>query len=169
MFLSRYTSRKVKRWIFIALAGVLIVLLVNPRFRTILITNILFANRDATSLDSLTSGRIHLYAQFFDLMKDHGLIGNGARYYESFYLSVIVQFGYPLGLYLWGYVVLMVRQIRKIYRRLSYGWLLVIISISYSLNGLFEGLPPYGPGTKNFLLWLLFGFAIAQADYTKQV
>lgn len=164
ILLSRYTNKKVKRWIWAAVIGVLIVLLVNPNFRTILFTNILFANRDATSLDALTSGRISIYSQFASIMKDHELMGNGARYYESFYLSVIVQFGYPIGLYLWGYVFYMLHLIRKSQKYVGYGWLLVIISISYSLNGIFEGLPPFGPGTKNFLLWLLFGFAITHAN-----
>lgn len=165
MLFSRYTNRKVKRWILLALVGTVVFVLLNPNFRTILITNILFANRDATSLDALTSGRISIYSQFFPLMKGNELIGSGARYYESFYLSVLVQFGYPVGLYLWGYVLYMLRQIRKSQEYVPYGWLLVIISISYSLNGVFEGLPPFGPGTKNFLLWLLFGFAITHTNF----
>ena len=169
MLLSRYTNKKVKRWIVTALLILFAVIISNDTFRNILVTNILLANRDSTSLDSISSGRISIYSQFFTLMRGHELIGNGAQYYESFYLSVIVQFGYPLGLFLWYYVLYMLKQIRRMNRYLSYGWLLVIISISYSLNGLFEGLPPFGPGTKNFLLWLLFGLAITQVDYSKQI
>lgn len=41
----------------------------------------------------------------------------------------------------------------------------MILALSYSLNGVFEGLPPFGPGTKNFLLWLLFGLACSQMLY----
>ena len=165
---SRYTNKKVKRWIITALLLLFLIIILNETFRNILITNIIFANRDTSSLDAISSGRIGIYAQFFNLTRGHEFIGNGAQYYESFYLSVIVQFGYPLGLFLWYYVFYMLKQIRKMNRYLSYGWLLVIISISYSLNGVFEGLPPFGPGTKNFLLWLLFGLAITQVDYSKQ-
>ena len=168
MLLSRYTNKRVKRWVITALIILFAVIISNDTFRNILVTNILLANRDTTSLDAITSGRISIYSQFFSLMRGNELIGNGAQYYESFYLSVIVQFGYPLGLFLWYYVFYMLKQIRRMNRYLSYGWLLVIISISYSLNGVFEGLPPYGPGTKNFLLWLLFGLAITQVDYSKQ-
>lgn len=165
MLLSKYTSRKVKKWIYAILAVAAIVLVFNSGLRKTLIEQILFANRDATSLDNLTSGRIAIYSSFWDLVKGHELVGNGALYYECFYLSAIVQFGFPVGLYLWGFVLHALNSIRKIYKNFNYGWLLMILALSYSLNGIFEGLPPFGPGTKNFLLWLLFGIACSQMLY----
>lgn len=165
MLLSKYTSRKVKKWIYAILVVAAIVLVFNSGLRKTLIEQILFANRDATSLDNLTSGRIAIYSSFWDLVKGHELVGNGALYYECFYLSAIVQFGFPVGLYLWGFVLHALNSIRKIYKNFNYGWLLMILALSYSLNGIFEGLPPFGPGTKNFLLWLLFGIATTQILY----
>ena len=165
MLLSKYTSRKVKKWIYAILVVAAIVLVFNSGLRKTLIEQILFANRDATSLDNLTSGRIAIYSSFWDLVKGHELVGNGALYYECFYLSAIVQFGFPVGLYLWGFVLHALNCIRKIYKNFNYGWLLMILALSYSLNGIFEGLPPFGPGTKNFLLWLLFGIACSQILY----
>lgn len=165
MLLSKYTSRKVKKWIYAILFIAAIVLIFNSGLRETLIKQILFANRDATSLDNLTSGRIAIYSSFWDLVRGHELAGNGALYYECFYLSAIVQFGFPVGLYLWGFVIHALNNIKKIHEHFNYGWLLMILALSYSLNGVFEGLPPFGPGTKNFLLWLLFGIACSQMLY----
>jgi hypothetical protein len=113
ILLSRYTNRKVKRWIYAVIAVAALVLLFNPRLRNILVEQILFANRDFTNLNDLTSGRINIYSRFWDLVKGHELVGNGALYYECFYLSAIVQFGFPVGLYLWGFVLHALNSIRK--------------------------------------------------------
>ena len=150
--------------VFKYLAPVL-VLVFSEGIRKILIEQILFANRDASSLDDLTSGRITIYSGFGNLIKGHEFVGNGALYFECFYLSAIVQFGIPVGLFLWGYVAYAIYSVKKIYSYFCYGWLMMILVLSYSLNGLFEGLPPFGPGTKNFLLWLVFGIASSQLFY----
>ena len=165
ILLSRYTNKKVKKWIYAVLTIAILLLVFNPMIRNTFIQQILFANRDFSNLNDLTSGRINIYSRFWDLVKGHELVGNGALYYECFYLSAIVQFGFPVGLYLWGFVLHALNGIRKIYKNFNYGWLLMILALSYSLNGIFEGLPPFGPGTKNFLLWLLFGIACSQTLY----
>ncbi|MCR5610591.1 MAG: O-antigen ligase family protein [Clostridiales bacterium] len=171
MLASRYTNRKVKRWIAFAVIVFAVVLIAVPGFRNALVNKILFANRDASDIDALSSGRLTIYNRFFPMLKGNELMGLGPMYYESFFLSAILQFGIPLGLFLWGYVLFMLREVRVRRRSLPYGWLLMLIAVSYSLNGLFEGLPPFGPGTKNFLLWLLFGLATAhtgsRANYEK--
>lgn len=159
---SRYSNTKAKRWILFTILLATIVIVFNPSLRETIIRSIILANRDATSLDAITSGRVTIYGSFGDLMNGKGLTGNGSRYYESFYLASIVQFGYIVGIYLDLYVLLMLNEVRIIAKKIQYGQLLFVIAISYSLNGVFEGLPPYGPGTKNFLLWLLFGMATTQ-------
>lgn len=168
MLSSRYTNKRIKRWIVAVLGISTIVVLANGNLREILVRQILYANRDVSSLDNLTSGRMSIYSQFWDLVRGKELVGNGALYYECFYLSVIVQFGFPVGLYLWGYVLYMLHSLKMTYKSFHYGWLLMILAISYSLNGVFEGLPPFGPGTKNFLLWLLFGMASTHVLYAKK-
>lgn len=159
MLLSKYTNKRIKRWILIVMIIAMILLLSNSNIREILIKQILYANRDVNSLDNLSSGRIGIYSMFWNIVKGKELTGNGALYYECFYLSAIIQFGFPVGLYLWGFIIYVLKSIKKLYKIVNYGWLLMILALSYSINGLFEGLPPFGPGTKNFLLWLLFGIA----------
>ena len=165
ILLSKYTNKTVKKWIICLSFVAVLVLVFSEGIRKILIEQLLFANRDASSLDDLTSGRITIYSGFGNLIKGHEFVGNGALYFECFYLSAIVQFGIPVGLFLWGYVAYAIYSVKKIYSYFCYGWLMMILVLSYSLNGLFEGLPPFGPGTKNFLLWLVFGIASSQLFY----
>lgn len=33
----------------------------------------------------------------------------------------------------------------------------VVLAAVFSLNSIFEGLPPFGPGIKCYILWFLFG------------
>lgn len=157
IFVSKHTNTKTKRWIFATILLAAIVIAFHHNLRETIIRSILLANRDSTSLDAITSGRVTIYRSFGDLMAGKALIGNGSRYYESFYLANIVQFGYVVGIYVDFYVVLMLKEVRRLSKQIQYGQLLLVIAISYSLNGVLEGLPPYGPGTKNYLLWLLFG------------
>lgn len=157
ILVSRYTNAKTKRWILVTTLLTAVVVVFHQSLRETIIRSIILANRDETSLDDMTSGRVTIYSSFGDLMAGRELIGNGSRYYESFYLSSIVQFGYVVGIYVDFYVVLMLKEVRRLSKQIQYGQLLLVIAISYSLNGVLEGLPPYGPGTKNYLLWLLFG------------
>lgn len=147
-----------KRLLKIAVAGILI-LVFNENIRNTLVQNILLANRDISDLDDITSGRVAIYNSFWRLMEGNELTGNGGLYYESFYLSTLIQFGYLVGGLFNLLVLQMLVYIKYLSSKVIYGQLLMTIAISYSLNGVLEGLPPFGPGTKNFLLWLLFGAA----------
>ena len=35
--------------------------------------------------------------------------------------------------------------------------LFLALAFSYTVNALFEGYAPFGPGAKSFILWLVFG------------
>ena len=39
---------------------------------------------------------------------------------------------------------------------------MVLIALGYSVNGLFEGLTPFGPGVKCYYMWLLFGILVGK-------
>ena len=158
---SRVTSKKVKRWMFVFAVVFVVILFTNDTLRNVFFNGILLANRSLTDLNDLTSGRFNIYLNFGNLMNGNWLSGNGGRYYESFYLSAFVQFGFVVGSILILSVLYVIGCTRKVYRHIEYGFLLYILAISYSMNGVFEGLPPVGPGIKNFALWLLLGFGLA--------
>ena len=39
--------------------------------------------------------------------------------------------------------------------------ILFLLSVGFIIDGLFEGLAPFGPGIKCYFLWLFFGIVLA--------
>lgn len=136
-------------------------LLLNSSFRYLIIDKIFLAYRDSIDLDSVSSGRISIYRSFSELIHGFELTGIGATYYESFYLSTIIQFGFFVGLLFDLYIVWVIILANRQRNKYVYSQLLFILAVSYSMNGLFEGLAPLGPGTKNFFLWFLLGVSMS--------
>ena len=161
-------SPKLKRTLSVILIGMGIVLLTNDKFNNIIINNILLANRDAKSLDSLTSGRISILQSFPTLIQGHWLTGIGPLFFECFPLSVILQFGCIIGALILfvSYFPLLKSFQFKDYGK--YGVIFVIICIGYTINSFFEGLAPIGPGVKCYFMWLLFGILSSKVAGGKQ-
>jgi len=150
-------SKKFKIMLGCLIIGVLF-FLINSTFSNIFIYDIAFAGRDALYLDDISSGRIYQWQNFFYELDDNWLFGIGDIYRESFILTSILTFGFPIGLLLiflsfypiiWGYKFL--NKKTEIYS------VFILIAIAYFINSIFEGYAPFGPGTKCFFLWFLFG------------
>lgn len=143
-------------------------LLTNDAVNNMFFNNILYAGRDATNLDSLTSGRVSILNTFPDLIEGNWITGIGATYFECFPLSVILNFGIFVGIPVFAIV----------YRPLIYAFqwrngdefskIFLIVVIGYMINSIFEGLAPIGPGVKCYFMWLLFGI-LAQRDSLEQI
>lgn len=154
---SKEISKKLRAFIVLCGVTLIVLLLTNQDVEKALFHNILFAGRDASDLDGLSSGRISILSQFPVLMKGNWLFGIGATYYECFPLSAILQFGLPAGLTLIIVAIIpLIVSIRNS-RKSEFWYILMLISVVYTINGLFEGLTPFGAGIKCFFLWFLFG------------
>lgn len=132
-------------------------LLMNENIFEMFVNNIMFAGRDASSLDSLTSGRVSILSEFPALIDGHWLTGIGSLYFECFPLSCILQFGIIAGSIIIGIAYLPIIKCLKIDRKNVYSSIFVIICIGYGINSIFEGLAPIGPGVKCYYMWLMYG------------
>lgn len=162
MALARDTNKKMKATICIIVTGVIVMLVVSEEFNNFIFNNVILANRNVTNLNDLTSGRVNIISSFPQLIKGNWLTGIGPMYYECFPLSAILQFGIVGGALC---IIISLQPLWKsfIFRHTSDEWyLLCLISIGYSVNGLFEGLAPFGPGVKCYYMWLLFGLLMGQ-------
>lgn len=54
----------------------------NENLFDMFVGNIMFAGRNASSLDSLTSGRVSIVSEFPALIEGHWLTGIGSLYFE---------------------------------------------------------------------------------------
>lgn len=163
-------SRNVKKSIKVAIgligAIVIVLLLTNSSFNIFIFNNVIFAGRNAANLNELTSGRVDIVGSFPDKIKGYWFTGIGSTYFECFPLSAILQFGLPGGLII---IIISLQPLFASFRRRneSANWnLLFLISLGYSVNGLFEGLTPFGPGVKCYFMWLLYGLLLNQTVRT---
>ena len=142
--------------------GFIVMLVFNREFNNFIFNKVILANRNVTNLNDLTSGRVNIISNFPQLIKGNWLTGIGPMYYECFPLSAILQFGITGGVLC---IIISLQPLWKsfVFRHTSDTWyLLYLIAIGYSVNGLFEGLAPFGPGVKCYYMWLLFGFLMGQ-------
>lgn len=157
LYKKSYSKRMI---VLLVLTSISLIVLLNDNIYELVINNILFANRNASDINNLTSGRIDILKEFPDLMSKHLILGNGDYYFECFYLSVFVQHGLLGGCCLLLITISPLYYLLKNKKFLSndkFYYLSLTIVIIYMINGLFEGLAPFGPGTKCYILWLIYG------------
>ena len=162
MIFAKDTNKKLKTAISVVGIGVIILLFTNDSFNNFIFNNVLFAGRNVTNLDDLTSGRVKIISSFPQMISGNWFTGLGPTYYECFPLSAILQFGSIGGVLC---IIISLQPLGKSFKFRHYSdewYLLFLIAIGYTINGLFEGLTPFGPGVKCYYIWLLFGLLIGQ-------
>ena len=156
MLFSGNLEKKYKRYILLSSVILTIILIVNEELRVKLVYNVIMAGRDVNDLDSLSSGRITIIKSFPSLIGNNWITGIGPLYYECFPISAILQFGLIAGSML--IIISLIPFIKSVYQRNNKVWeILFFLSMGYLINSLFEGLAPFGPGIKCYILWLLYG------------
>lgn len=156
------TNKKVRGTVlFFGVISIFVLLSISSVKDTI-INNVIFAGRNASNLDELSSGRLSILSSFPDKIKGNWFTGIGATYYECFPLSAILQFGVIGGLVIITVSLLPLIHSMRNQKQSSEWFLLFLLALGYTVDGLFEGLTPFGPGVKCYILWLLYGILISK-------
>ena len=148
--------------LFIAVSAVFLV----PSLYQLVIKDILLAGRDASNLNDLTSGRVDLIKSALETIYDNVVFGIGPYYLDCYPINVIMQFGIFPGLVLCAISLLPIVLSVMVHReeadqlKETINRTLMVLSVSYAINGFFEALTPLGPGAKCYCLWLVLGIAI---------
>lgn len=161
---SSSISKKYKRVILFCILIIIIVLMRNREFRDSLLNDVLFAGRDSSDMNSLSSGRWKEWQTFFADWGDGWLFGHGRMKRESLILTAFLEYGVFFGmliLVLAAYPLYF--ALRKLPKQHSERTLLVCVASCYLINGIFEQLAPFGPGVKCFFLWFLLGILASPA------
>lgn len=162
IILGKQFNRKIKYLLTIVVVIGTLALLMNENLFDMFVGNIMFAGRNASSLDSLTSGRVSIVSEFPTLIEGHWLTGIGSLYFECFPLSCILQFGIITGSIIIGIAYLPIIKSLKFDRTNVYSSIFVIVCVGYGINSIFEGLAPIGPGVKCYYIWLMYGILFAR-------
>jgi hypothetical protein len=144
------------------------VFIFNENIRNILIDNILLGGRDLNDLNDVSSGRVEFLYEFPKLFSENIWFGKGYYFSESFPLSVLLEFGIIGGVLIFSFLIFPVFFFKKHLSSLYPLHLVFLLLLTtYYFNGLFEEQAPLGPGSKNFLLWLIFGYLLRERQRLK--
>lgn len=167
---SRRQNKRSVQWIAAAFIFALIFAMLDQSTWEILRDKIIFGGRNANSINSLSSGRANEWTEFPALFEEHPFFGYGRLKKESVILTALLEFGMfggiPL-LIIALYPLKFALSILKRYRNNNIFQLFTVVAITYTLNGVFEQLAPFGPGAKCYFLWFLFGILATQHHIVK--
>ena len=160
--MSKSFKRKYKFIVSSIAILALLIIIINPTLNSLIIDNILFAGRNMSDLNDLSSGRLSIIRYGIDQIHNNLFVGIGNKYLDCYPIATILQFGLLPGIALWLIALipfLFSFRYIKINKNSNYEMrlTLAVISVVYLLNGLFEALTPLGPGVKCYLLWFVFG------------
>lgn len=149
---------------FITLFTIVIAfILINQASYELIINNILFANRNATSVNSLSSGRTELIAEAFNQINTHPILGIGNSYLDCMPVAMLLQYGIIGSFIIFSFIVYIAVRTHYLIKNVI-NFSTFILFWSFILNSLFEAYPPFGPGAKCFTLWMLIGFSFADKN-----
>lgn len=152
-------NRKLKAYTIIITSVLITILLTNYQIQQIIIKSILYGSKDANDLNALSSGRFNMLMNFPTLLMQNPILGLGKTYIESFPLSILLEYGIIGSIPIVIFLIMPIKFIHRIYDKTNLlSIVLLLLILTYYLNGLFEQQAPFGPGAKCYLLWFIFGF-----------
>ncbi len=169
ILLDKDIDKRIRQIVLAASAVFVCLLIFNGELYDTIINKILFASRDRTDLDDLSSGRYSQWTEFPRLFAENPFFGKGRFKIESFPLSVLVQYGLLLGVPI---ILLGIYPFVHALKRRAQGkhfQILMVISAVYLLNGVFEELSPFGPGVKCYFIWMMLGILVRSFKHEREL
>lgn len=130
----------------------------NENLYELFINQIILNNKEGANIDTISSGRVKHFVIFLKEFPNNIWLGNGGKYLESFPLASLLSYG------LIGGSILFLIALSPVYylyikhkNNSSLKLSIKVIFISMLVNSLFEELPPFGPGAKCYVVWMLLG------------
>lgn len=164
-FTFAYKNKKVRYIFFGGILVIILFILINPSLYRTVVEGILFANRDSSDINSLSSGRVEQMGECIDMFISSPLIGIGNKYFDCFPVIILTQYG------ILGAIIVFVflgRRIKECYCLLDKTNMLdlcaYLLMVTYLLDSLFEAQPPFGPGVKCFPLWMIWGIMLSNKN-----
>lgn len=157
-----YKNKKVRYVFFLSIIAMCIYILSNPSFYRTLVEGILFANRDSTDLNSLSSGRVEQLETCVDLFVSSPIIGIGNKYFDCFPIIILTQYGIMGAIIVFVFIANRIKEcVYKLDLNDQLDLCAFLLMMTYMLNSLFEAQPPFGPGVKCFPLWMIWGIMLS--------
>lgn len=157
---------KIKTVVITLIISIVIIFIINPLFYEIVVDGVLLGGRRGGTIDEISSNRLtHITVNFPMWFKGNELLGTGTYFVESLPFNAILKHGILFG---WIPIFMAVWPslwaLRNLDKNNSLHLAFTLISLSFLVNSLFEGLAPFGPGAKTYFLWLMFGILYSNRE-----
>lgn len=121
---------------------------------------------DMTDINSFSAGRIDNYTLAWRNFQQHPIVGTGSYKVDNLYICFLAELG------IIGFACIMPLWFQRIGTAIrflkdkddSLKNVIVLLTIFYMVESIFERLPPFGPGVCSFFFWTLCGFADAEEE-----
>ena len=165
---TKFKNNKIRILFSVLTVCCILLVLIDSTIYNIVVNNLLFANR-GTELDSLedlnsiSSNRVERFPVLYKAFEDSMFFGIGNKYFDCFPFIIMVQYGIVGAIIVFTFIYKIFRFIQFKLNRTNLLYLITFFLFwIFMINCLFEAQPPFGPGVKCFLLWMMFGFSLAQ-------
>lgn len=107
-------------------------------------------------INTLSSGRLGLYAQALDNFIESPIFGVGRYYVDCSYIYILAEsgiIGFLLIEFIWFKRIVL--NLKHKYSPYARPYMLTCFVIFYLVESMLEGQPPFGPGVSSFMFWML--------------
>lgn len=149
-----YSKHKVK-WLLLLCFG-LGGLLFLSETRQFISQAFLLEKYAGADLNTMSSGRLGLYAQALDRFIESPILGVGRYYVDCSYIYILAEsgiIGFLLIEFIWFKRIVL--NLKHKYSSYARPYILTSFVIFYFIESLLEGQPPFGPGVSSFMFWML--------------
>lgn len=149
-----YSKHKVK-WLLL-LCFSLCGLLLFSETRQFISQAFLIDKYAGADINTLSSGRLGLYAQALDNFIESPILGVGRYYVDCSYIYILAEngiIGFLLIEFIWFKRIVL--NLKHKYSPYARPYMLTSFVIFYFIESLLEGQPPFGPGVSSFMFWML--------------
>ena len=149
-----YSKHKVK-WLLLLYFG-LGGLLFLSETRQFVSQAFLLEKYAGADLNTMSSGRLGLYAQALDRFIESPILGVGCYYVDCSYIYILAEsgiIGFLLIEFIWFKRIVL--NLKHKYSSYARPYMLTSFVIFYFIESLLEGQPPFGPGVSSFMFWML--------------
>lgn len=168
-YILQKKSTKLRTYVLIGSIIAVFLIFFNEKIYNLVVINIIFANRDASSASSLSSGRTDLVKAALDSIDQNLITGVGEHYLDCMPIAIVLQYGIIGTIIVFTFLSILSYKVITLRHNNIINVTVFMIYWAFMLNSLFEAYPPFGPGVKCFPLWMLLGFAFGSSkDKTKK-
>jgi len=160
-YILALTNKRIKYLsIFLLILAVVLIVFI-PSLNTVFWNQIMLAGRDQFDINDLSSNRVENIPALINLLSAHPFTGNGNMYFDCMPLIMLTQYGILGASIVFCFLLRIFVSLYKNRKCDSIHISAFVLYCVFLINSLFEAQPPFGPGIKCYLLWVMVGFAFA--------